>query len=120
MSARSIGIAVVWESVIPTGTLMVMLNRVSPWKAATGLSTEPSWIGPVIELALSRGTAAVVLLVIFEVPCTMRMSSNSEAESHDPISFRPAEKRLSSWASSRAPTPLVADRLTRALSVSSP
>ena len=76
ISDRSIGTAVVWvES--PTGTLMVMLNLVSPSKAFTGVSSAPSWIGPVIELELSRGTPAVVLEVEDDVPCTMRSASNS-------------------------------------------
>ena len=92
----------------------------SPWKAATGVSAEPSWIGPVIDRALSRGTAAVVLLVIADVPCTIRMASNSAPDSHEPISVRPEVKRFVSWVSSRLPTPLVAERLTRAFSVSRP
>ena len=61
----------------PAGTLIVRLNRVSPAKAVTGVSTAPSWIGPVMELALSFGTAAVVLDRLVDVPCTRRNASKS-------------------------------------------
>ena len=60
------------------------------------------------------------LLVDVVVPCTTRTPVMSAAGNHFATSAMPAAKRLLSWFSSSALTPLVAARLARTFRVSRP